>query len=55
MTTEHIGAFRLSRKWVVLRWSIREGFYFVGPFPDAESAGKWGSDNEDMDPCWQVE
>jgi hypothetical protein len=35
---------RAGMAWVVLRWNVREGYHYVGPFPDGETAGQWAKE-----------
>jgi hypothetical protein len=45
----------IREQFVVLRWDIFEGFYFVGPFPTVDAAADWGAENEGTNIYWQVE
>jgi hypothetical protein len=42
-----------TREWVVLRWNIHDGIYYVGPFPTVDEANTWGDENQGIDPNWQ--
>ena len=44
-----------TNEWVVVRWNIYFGIYYVGPFRDADTAAAWAEDNQGADLNWQVE
>jgi hypothetical protein len=40
------------RVWCVLRWDLRNGYWFIGPFATLGQAADW--DNVNDDPNWVI-
>jgi hypothetical protein len=43
-----------GKNWVVLRWNIDFGFYYIGPFQNADIAADWAEKNDGCDVNWVV-
>src|SRR5436309_11269453 len=42
------------RRYVLMRWDWKDGYYYVGPFATAELAVAWASENDGYDGRWHI-
>src|ERR1035441_6996566 len=40
------------RRYVLMRWDIKDGYYYVGPFATSELAVAWARENDGNDDRW---
>jgi hypothetical protein len=41
-------------QWICVRWDCFGGYYYVGPFANADQTSDWADENQGGDICWEL-